>query len=518
MTEIDKLIGLRCPQCGAALPETGRELVKCTYCGTSVRIEDANKYVEHLKGFVIEWIRSALPLGLSAVYSASVDPLARHNIFLQNVLPSLNAEFSRVQSDAFECFGTPLIMPPFVKHSFAHGPQKDPRTLFSYSAKLSSVQPLAVDPNDQTTVQRMDQLSRAYAHVLIALDLMDKAASSSYKIIAENFAIAGKTLERSNITLSTRLMALSEVYLSLDDLLSEKLVESRKRINKAKTSLEEAIAKSTLDINLSICTSALEQELEVAKTVLMIIDLVESGMRAESLEIVRRVENLFETICTCSQVNSPSWKHRFENLGRYSEITSWLCMSLDAKNGKTPIKIAPGIGSVLFPFWVADINYTFGTGALWMRKGKCVKETALAVASFPLYHSFVQSPSEVVTDIFSRRPDASLAGSIIGSEISISTGETISRLIQIAMLKTASGFAIVPPLSTVSEAKQLMNDYLQQVSRRLGGKLQVASCEVSDIVFVPVDLNTGFVNYHGILGSIPPKQVGDLQLINSIAV
>jgi hypothetical protein len=518
MAEIDKLLGLRCPHCGAALPEGVKELMKCTYCGTTVRVEDANKYVEHLKGFVIEWIRTALPLGIGAIYSTSVDTLARHNIFIHNILPSLNAEFGRVQSDAFECFATPLISPPFVKFSLAHGRQKDTKTLFSYDAKISSIQPLAVDADDQTIVQRMDGLSRAYAHVLIALDLVDNGQTGLYKIIAENFTVAAKALETSNKILSNRLMALSEVYLSLDDLLSKKFAESRKAINRAKIGLEEAMAKSTLDINLSICVSAIEQELEVTKTVSLILDLMQSNPEIDPLEIMRRIENLFEKIYVSGQVNVPDWKHRFENTGRYSEITKWFCLILAAKSGKTPIKISSGLGSVLFPFWVAEVNYTFGTGALWMKKGKYVRETALIAATFPLNHNFVCLPSEVVTDIFSRRPDGTLAGSILGSETSISTGENISRLVQTAVLRTAAGYTIVPPLSTVSDAKQLMNDYLQQVSGGSGGKLQVASCEVSDIVFVPVDLSTGFIDYHGTLGSIPPKQAGNLSLINSIAV
>jgi hypothetical protein len=517
MAEVGKILGLRCPYCGASLPKTEKELVKCKYCGTTVRIEDANKYLEHLKGFVIEWIRTALPLGISAVYSPSVDPLARHNIFVQNILPSLNAEFGKVQLDAFESFAVPLIVPPFVKYPFSSGRQKDAKSFFSYDAKICSVQPLAVSADDQAVVEKMGGLSRAFAHVLIALDLMEKVQVGSYKIIAENFAVAAKALEKPYETLANRLKALIEVYLSIDDLLSKKTAESRTRINKAKTILEEVITKSTLDINLSICVSAIEQELEVAKTVSLIIDLMEANVYADPLETVRRVGNLFERISIC-QVCGPDWKQRFENLGRYSEITRWLCIILDAQRGRTPIKIASGMGNVLFPFWVAEINYTFGTGALWMRKGKYVKETALVAATFPLYQNFALYPSEVVTDIFSRRPDGTLVGSITGAETSISTGENVSRLVQMGVLRPASGYAIVPLLSTVSEAKQLMNEYLQQVSMRSGGKLQIASCEVSDVIFVPVDLSTGFINFHETLGWIQPRQFGDLQTINSIIV
>jgi hypothetical protein len=173
---------------------------------------------------------------------------------------------------------------------------------------------------------------------------------------------------------------------------------------------------------------------------------------------------------------------------------------------------------MLFPFWVAEIDYTFSTGALWMRKGKYVKEAALIAATFPLYQNFAASPSDVVTDIFSRRPNGAFIGSITGSENSISIGENIKRLVQRATLKSASGYKIVPPLSTVAEANQLMNEYLKQASRGLEGKLQVASCDVSDILFVPVDLATGFINFQGTLGYVQPRKAGDVHIINSIAV
>jgi hypothetical protein len=516
MSEVEKLIGLRCPYCGASLPKGEDELVKCTYCGTVARMEDASKYVEHLKGFVIDWIKTAIPLGIGAIFSPSVDPVARHNIFVQNILPSLNAEFGRVQFDAFQCFAAPLIVPPFVKYPFGTGIQRDTKSLFSYEAKIDSIQPLAMGADDQSIVQKMGGLSDAFAHVLIAEDLMKK--TSSYKIIAENFTAAAKALEHSFDALSNRLMGLGEVCLSVDNILSKKTGEARKNIVKAKAALDEANSKSVLDINLSICMSAIEQELEVVKTVSLIIDLMESSFDRDPLETLRRVENLFQKITSFSQTIVPNWKSKFENLGRYSEITKWLCLILDSKRGRSSIKIASGPGSVLFPFWVAEINYTFGTGALWMRKGKYVKETAFIAATFPLYPNFVIRPSDVVTDIFSRRPDGSLVGSITGTETSISSGDHISRLVQMAQLRPATGNHIVPPLSTGSEARQLANEYLQEVSRQSGGKLQVASCEVTDIIFVPVDLSTGFVNFGGTLGWIPPRQVGNLQLINSIMI
>jgi hypothetical protein len=518
MAEIGKIVGLRCPHCGAALPETTKELVKCNYCGMTARVEDADKYLRHLQGFVIEWVRNALPLGLGGASSSSIDPFARHSIFVQNVFPSLNSEFNKIQLEAFEAFSFPLVAPPFIGLTFGYDQQKDTKDLFSYDAKVTSVQPLAVAQDDQATIQKFGGLSRAFAHVLIGLDLAQKNQVRPYKIIAENFAVAAKSLEGHSVILSKRMMALSEIYLSIDEALSQQTSKSRARATNAKAALEEVLSKSALDINLSVCSSAIEQEIEVANTVLLINDLVEYDGTGDPMDSVARVEKLFSATSTVCGASVSSWRHRFENFSRYSELAKWLYIVLGAKKGSNSVKIASGYGNTLFPFWVAEIEYTFSTGALWMRKGKYVKEAALVTATFPLYQNFAASPSEVVTDIFSKKPEGAFIGSITGSENAISTGENIRTLVQRASLKSASGYKIVPPLSTVSEANQLMNEYLQQVSRASEGKLHVASCDMADILFVPADLSTGFINFQGSLGYIQPRKVGDLSIINSIAV
>lgn len=142
----------------------------------------------------------------------------------------------------------------------------------------------------------------------------------------------------------------------------------------------------------------------------------------------------------------------------------------------------------------------------------------MIAATFPIDKTFASAPSEVVTDIFSGRPYGTIGSSITGSEASISIGEGIRRIVQSARLTSISGHRVVPPLSTVSEAKQLMNEYLHHVSVRLQGKMQIASSDISDLLFVPADLSTGFINFYGTLGHIQPKGIGDLTTINSILI
>ncbi len=153
-----------------------------------------------------------------------------------------------------------------------------------------------------------------------------------------------------------------------------------------------------------------------------------------------------------------------------------------------------------------------------MKKGICVEENALVAATFPLVPGFSSAPSEVVTDIFSNRPVGSITSSIVGSETSISVGSQVANIVQNARVSSFSGCQVVPPLSTLLEAKQLMGEYIQQVSRMLGGKMQIASCDVTELIFVPANVSAGHIDFNGSLGYLQPKKVGDPSLINGLIV
>lgn len=514
--EIGNVIGLKCPNCGASLAENQASLQKCMYCGTTVRIEDANKYLEYLKGFIVEWMRTALPLGVSANASSSVDMLARHNIFIYNILPRLNAEFGLIQANSYDVFSKPLISPLFVSYPYAAKGFGDTKTFFSYDAKIAAVQPFAVSVEDQTSVKKMGGTALALAHILIGLDTL-KQNQISYKLAAENFGVASTAIASDNQTLSKRLQALKEIYLAMDDICSKNLFNARTRLDQAKAMLEDAKVQSAFDINLSLYTEAIEQEIETANAINRIADIMENSYDGDQLSILTKIGKFLQTCSTLNINVSPNWRSRFENLSRYNEIANLLTFVFAAKKGEPSIKMVAGQGSVLFPFWVSDVRYTFGTGALWMKKGICVTENALVAATFPLVPQFCFSPSELITDIFSSRPiGSSITSSIVGSETSISIGAQVAGIVQNARVSSATGYKIIPSLTTASEAKQLMDEYIQQVSRALQGKMQIASCNVTELIFVPADLSLGYINFNGSLGYLQPRKVGDITSINGL--
>ena len=517
MAEIGKVVGLKCPNCGANLPEDGQDITKCKYCGMTVRIQDAQKYLEYLKGFIVEWMRTALPLGIGPTAASSVDTLARHNIFVYNILPRLTSEFGLIQTNAYELFSKPLIAPPYVKYPYMTRQFGDAKTFFTYDSKIAAIQPFAVSGDDQASVENMGGINLALAHVLVGLDTLEQNKVSAYKLVAENFAEASKALMAQHEILSKRMQALREVYLGMDALCSNNLYDARSRIEQAKVTLEEVKEKSAFDINLSICTGAIEEEIETANTISRIADTMERAGYGDPLSILAQIGKFLEAASSLNNSVSLTWRNRFENLGRYFELSKWFSIILGAKKGTTSIQATGGQGTVLFPFWVADVKYTFGTGALWMKKGVSVTEQAIIVATFPSIQNFAVTPSEVVTDIFSSHPVGSLTSSIVGSETSISMGAQVAGIVQNAR-PSAAYCKIVPPLSTASEAKQLMEEYLQQVSVHLQGKMQIASCDVNNLVFVPADFGPGYLNFNRSLGYLQPRRVGEIQVINDLLV
>jgi len=517
VAEIGKVLGLKCPNCGASLQE-GSELQSCKYCGMTVRIDDANKYLEYLKGFIIDWMRTALPIGVGGVTSSSVDTLARHNIFVYNILPRISAEFGSIQTNAYDLFSKPLVFPLYVRQPYFVNQFGETKSFFTYDAKIAAIQPFAVNSEDQRNVQKMGGTALALAHMLIGLDLIKQKQPAPFKLAAENFSVASKALESQDQVLSRRLCALKELYLAMDDLYSKNLVSARSRVNQAKSILEDVKAQSAFDINLSLCTGAIEEEIETANTINRIVDIMENSWDGDQLGVLAKINKFFETLSATNNSIPITWKNRLENVGRYCELSKWFSVILESKRERTGLKLTQGSGRLLFPFWVTQVRYTFGTGTLWMKKGICVEENALVAATFPLVPGFSSAPSEVVTDIFSNRPVGSITSSIVGSETSISVGSQVANIVQNARVSSFSGCQVVPPLSTLLEAKQLMGEYIQQVSRMLGGKMQIASCDVTELIFVPANVSAGHIDFNGSLGYLQPKKVGDPSLINGLIV
>lgn len=85
---MDEMIELRCKYCGAPLDrgsvESEAQYVTCPYCGTTQQRVDAKAYMDQMMAQIKSWIGKAIPGGFSLSQTDNVDPIARHNIFVNN--------------------------------------------------------------------------------------------------------------------------------------------------------------------------------------------------------------------------------------------------------------------------------------------------------------------------------------------------------------------------------------------------------------------------------------------------
>jgi hypothetical protein len=52
----------------------------------------------------------------------------------------------------------------------------------------------------------------------------------------------------------------------------------------------------------------------------------------------------------------------------------------------------------------------------------------------------------------------------------------------------------------------------------LNGKMQIASCDVTELVFVPANASAGHIDFSRSLGHLQPMNVEDPSIINDLAV
>ncbi len=116
---MDDMVELRCKYCGAPLDEkdiaSDSPYVKCPSCGTSQQRVDAKAYMEQMMGEIKSWISKAVPGGFSLNQTENVDPIARHNIYMNSVKPMVDPEIREFRLDMNSVMSSPLIVLPFSK-------------------------------------------------------------------------------------------------------------------------------------------------------------------------------------------------------------------------------------------------------------------------------------------------------------------------------------------------------------------------------------------------------------------
>ena len=523
------IVALRCRACTAPLPATGtEEIIKCPSCGTSQRVVDARAFLDQILLQVNAWVRQAIPMGMEAMSTQTVDPIARQTVFMNYVKPRLATEYQEYRFNFLNLLSHPLGVLPFMVEKGLPA-ANTPANVFLFQAKVQSVAPLAMDQQAKDSVAETAGAATAYAYLLNNAALAGDTKPERYYLMSKNFVAAADALKNvpKYAPLVDRFQALASLNTGLDETMNLKLYDAPSSLDKARAGLESARAKVAKDFDLAIMAQAIDKELALVRasgSIVRSTSLDTTGNAAASLATTGRLLALLGNL---REAPYPQWKARFADLSHSEEILRCVEDIRNAQRGSPALRLLPGRGSVLFPFWAVDIPYTFQTGALWRTQGVEVTEAMLVAATFPLdANAFAGTDvSSVLTDVFMARERSGFFNDamkrVSGKETSISGGGPLRDALSKAEMAPAGGVKVVPPLTTGADAAALAQAYLirvRQVDRTIDKQLRLSSPRVSGLVYAYGSPTATQANAMPWLGGLAPRSVGDLGALASIAL
>ena len=523
------IVALRCRACTAPLPATGAEdIVKCPSCGTSQRVVDARAFLDQIMLQVNAWVRQAIPMGMDAYASQTVDPIARQSVFMNYVKPRLTTEYQEYKFNFLNLLSHPLGVLPFMVEKGLPA-ANTPANVFLFQAKVTSVAPLAMDAQGKASVAETAGAATAYAYLLNNAALAADTKPERYYLMSKNFAAAAEALKNAPkyAPLVDRLQALADLNTGMDHATNVRLFDAPGPLDKARAGLEAARAKVSKDFDLAIMAQAIDKELSLVRATGSIVRSASLDTTGNAASAMSTMGRLLALLGSLRDAPYPQWRPRFADLSHSEEILRYVEDIRNAQRGSPALKIMPGQGNVLLPFWAVDIPYTFQTGALWRAQGVEVTEAMLVAATFPLDANAFSGAdvSAVLTDVFTARERSGFFNDALkrasGKETSISGGGPVRDAIARAQMAPVGAVKVVPPLTTGPDAAALAQAYLlrvRQVDRTIDKQLRLSSPRVSQLVYAygsPTGMQANVMPW---LGELAPRSVGNLSALAAIAV
>ncbi len=513
---MEEMVELRCKYCGAPLDEkdlkSDSPYVKCQCCGTSQQRVDAKAYMEQMMGEIKSWISKAVPGGFSLSQTENVDPIARYNIYINNVKPMVEPEIREFRLDMNSLISSPLIVLPFTKGEAAK-PKHSSNHAFEFQAKLKSIEPLAVDNDNKGKIVEAENIASTYALLVNNSKLVTDTTPGRFVLMANNFKQAADMMSKCKgyEPFVDRLKALEEIALASDYVLNGNALDCTVKAERGIKSLEEAKKNIFKSPTMAVMIRAVDVEIAQSKTLLHITEMA-NGTSADPLELL----NLLNSISSMKYPNNPEWNYLLDKKERDAEMFAQIESIMAARNsGAMPI--CAGSGDLLYPFWDVDLKYSFTTGALFSKKSVEVTEDLLVPATFTVSPTALTNPRTGLTDIFAAAPEASMMARIKGQENSISGGAGIGVLADSAANNSPGTRKIVVPLSTKTEATKLVEEYLKQCSGT-HSKLKLSKPVVKRLIYVPCSAEGKNVKLPNAFGGLEPKVVGSLGTGNIVII
>ena len=472
---MDQLVELRCKYCGAPLDreqiESDSPYVTCQCCGTSQQRVDAKAYMQQMMGQIQSWISKAIPGGFSLAQQENVDPIARHNIYITNVKPSIELEIRDYRFALNSVVSSPLIVLPFTKGEPAKSKHSS-SNVFEFNAKLKSIEPLAVDVNDRAAITEAENMSMAYALIVNNSQLLTDTTPGRFALMSKNFKESAEAIGKCKDygPLVGRLNALSEVCTASDMVLNGDHLGCVTKAEAAIGMLQKAKSEILRNPKLAMMIRAVDLEIGQSKALKSVAEMSVTGTNGDALgtlEVMNKLGSL-------NYPSDQSWNPLLRKKDRDYELFSYVEGIVTARSEGT-LPICPGDGDILYPFWDVDLKYNFTTGSLFSKK---------------------------------------VVDRIKGEQDSISGGAGIGRLTDSATDNRPGTRSIVLPLSTKTEATRLVEEYLRQ-SCSSNSKLKLSKPYVKRLIYIPCRMGMDGISLPRAFDRLTPAVLSDPAL-NSI--
>ncbi len=481
----------------------------CRSCGTAQKLLDARQYLEELKLSVSEWLRKAVPVGMDLSHSANVDPVARYGVFVNNVKPRLDTEFTEYRFNMASLLSQNLTTFPYILNDQIH-PSNDPKEVFSFQAKVQSVYPLAVNPEAKKAVDDANAVAVSYAYLLNNAKLLHEPKGDRFALMADNFSSAAKAMEAANEMypgLVERLQANALSATASDAFVNGKLPESHRNSSRALALYETAGGLAASSMTSTVMSQAIRDERLIADSI-MSLTQASTGDSMVDAKLVTQVQAIVGVLQSFPQV--------YSNPTRVQGIISRLQTTIAARKAMATMRVLPGSGNLLYPFWVIDLKYSFSTGALWTKKGKEVSELLL-VAADAFAGGAWNSPG-AVSDVFRARAKGGVLDGLTGKETSISGGGLSTLLAQAT--NSHLSMPAIPALSSENDAAEMATSYLNTTinsDAKVRDKLRLSAPRVVELAYVPTQYDGQRFSFPQ-LGAMAPRETGNATVLAGLSV
>ncbi len=463
---------------------------------------DVEKYISQLRADVYGWVRSLVPSATIGVQN--VDPVARSQIFEQSLRGEVSSRLNTASMQLMKVGAGPLFLPPYCApfQSMIATVNSDPKEMLSQGAKFQSLRSFAVSDDQGAFMSGAIATTETLGYLSNVIRIYNGPPQRSYETINRNFASAASALEddKSRTGAALRMKGLASLSKSTELLIQgdlgkadEKLVESEKYLS---TSLTEVIRQPSIvswypgikaEMGMVGAMRSILQSVQTSKTYV--------GNHLQALSRFEAYTKGFE-IARASSGRTLSLGERLDP-ETFKELSTFFKDVSLAKAG-SPVVNGLGSGNVWAACWLAELSYSFETGALFMKKGQGVQERLLVSGAFTMHpHYILSSPQLLVTDIFSVRSQSSFSDRIMGREKTLTTGTAYSSLTSTKMRLPPSA-PIIPAFCTRADAEKMANIYLEKVRQQLRGKMRIGIPSVNQLVYVGGIINNGWLEVPGL--------------------